>query len=72
MEQDDNLQDLLEVEEDAEDDDDEEDAGGLSGEEEADSEFISDAPAERSGHVAVMDRNCMYVWGGYKVSAASQ
>lgn len=26
-----------------------------------------DAPAERSGHIAVVDRNIMYVWGGYKV-----
>uniref|UniRef100_A0A3Q4I869 Kelch domain containing 2 n=1 Tax=Neolamprologus brichardi TaxID=32507 RepID=A0A3Q4I869_NEOBR len=25
-----------------------------------------DAPAERSGHIAVVDRNIMYVWGGYK------
>ncbi|XP_014873027.1 kelch domain-containing protein 2 [Poecilia latipinna] len=25
-----------------------------------------DAPAERSGHIAVIDRNIMYVWGGYK------
>lgn len=26
-----------------------------------------DTPAERSGHIAVVDRNIMYVWGGYKV-----
>lgn len=26
-----------------------------------------DSPAERSGHVAVTDGQCMYVWGGYKV-----
>ncbi|XP_006028661.1 kelch domain-containing protein 2, partial [Alligator sinensis] len=25
-----------------------------------------DSPAERSGHVAVTDGQCMYVWGGYK------
>lgn len=25
-------------------------------------------PAERSGHVAVSDGHCMFVWGGYKVS----
>uniref|UniRef100_A0A1A8NJ80 Kelch domain containing 2 n=1 Tax=Nothobranchius rachovii TaxID=451742 RepID=A0A1A8NJ80_9TELE len=25
-----------------------------------------DTPAERSGHIAVVDRNIMYVWGGYK------
>lgn len=30
-----------------------------------------DAPAERSGHIAVVDRNIMYVWGGYKVSYIS-
>ncbi|TNM95315.1 hypothetical protein fugu_016398 [Takifugu bimaculatus] len=28
--------------------------------------FELDTPAERSGHVAVIDRNTMYVWGGYK------
>lgn len=28
-------------------------------------------PAERSGHIAVVDRNIMYVWGGYKVSYIS-
>ncbi|KAJ3613886.1 hypothetical protein NHX12_020130 [Muraenolepis orangiensis] len=26
----------------------------------------ADNPPERSGHIAVVDRNCMYVWGGYK------
>ncbi|OXB64050.1 hypothetical protein ASZ78_001670 [Callipepla squamata] len=26
----------------------------------------NDSPAERSGHVAVTDGHCMYVWGGYK------
>lgn len=30
-------------------------------------ESVSDTPAERSGHIAAVDRNCMYVWGGYKV-----
>ena len=30
--------------------------------------FEVDTPPERSGHIAVVDRNCMYVWGGYKVS----
>lgn len=29
--------------------------------------FELDTPAERSGHIAVIDRNIMYVWGGYKV-----
>lgn len=36
-----------------------------------DFESISDTPAERSGHIAVVDRNCMYVWGGYKVSTGA-
>lgn len=31
-----------------------------------------DTPAERSGHVAVVDGNCMYVWGGYKVSLSHE
>lgn len=30
-------------------------------------EFELYVPPERSGHVAVVDRNFMYVWGGYKV-----
>uniref|UniRef100_A0AAQ5ZMH7 Kelch domain containing 2 n=1 Tax=Amphiprion ocellaris TaxID=80972 RepID=A0AAQ5ZMH7_AMPOC len=30
--------------------------------------FELDTPAERSGHIAVVDRNIMYVWGGYKNS----
>lgn len=34
--------------------------------------FELDAPAERSGHVAVVDGNIMYVWGGYKVCPAVQ
>lgn len=28
----------------------------------------SKSPAERSGHIAVTDGTCMFVWGGYKVS----
>ncbi|XP_048830456.1 kelch domain-containing protein 2 [Brienomyrus brachyistius] len=28
--------------------------------------FEMDTPAERSGHIAVMDGSNMYVWGGYK------
>ncbi|KAF7703975.1 hypothetical protein HF521_021047 [Silurus meridionalis] len=36
------------------------------GDEEADLEPVSDMPAERSGHVTVVDSDCMYVWGGYK------
>lgn len=35
---------------------------------EASESFELDTPAERSGHIAVVDRNVMYVWGGYKVS----
>lgn len=35
-------------------------------------ESVSDAPAERSGHIAAVDGNCMYVWGGYKVSTRNQ
>lgn len=34
---------------------------------EASESFELDTPAERSGHIAVVDRNIMYVWGGYKV-----
>lgn len=34
---------------------------------EASESFELDTPAERSGHIAVVDRNSMYVWGGYKV-----
>lgn len=34
---------------------------------EASESFELDSPAERSGHIAVVDRNIMYVWGGYKV-----
>uniref|UniRef100_A0A8C6WFE5 Kelch domain containing 2 n=1 Tax=Neogobius melanostomus TaxID=47308 RepID=A0A8C6WFE5_9GOBI len=33
---------------------------------EASESFELDTPAERSGHVAVVDHNAMYVWGGYK------
>ncbi|KAA8582076.1 hypothetical protein FQN60_008816, partial [Etheostoma spectabile] len=33
---------------------------------EASESFELDTPAERSGHIAVVDRNIMYVWGGYK------
>ncbi|MGH0189249.1 UNVERIFIED_CONTAM: hypothetical protein FKN15_034135 [Acipenser sinensis] len=29
------------------------------------------APPERSGHVAVSDGNCMYIWGGYKNAQAT-
>lgn len=35
---------------------------------EASESFELDVPAERSGHIAVVDNNLMYVWGGYKVN----
>lgn len=35
---------------------------------EASESFELDAPAERSGHIAVVHENIMYVWGGYRVS----
>lgn len=34
---------------------------------EASESYELDSPAERSGHIAVIDRNIMFVWGGYKV-----
>ncbi|XP_068005248.1 kelch domain-containing protein 2 isoform X3 [Melanerpes formicivorus] len=34
--------------------------------EESFEQLENDSPAERSGHVAVTDGRCMYVWGGYK------
>ena len=51
---------------DVEEDDEEEDDPPLDSE--AAGSLELDAPAERSGHIAVVDGNCMYVWGGYKVS----
>lgn len=38
--------------------------------EDAFEQLENDSPAERSGHVAVTDGRCMYVWGGYKVRCA--
>ncbi|XP_053366281.1 kelch domain-containing protein 2 [Clarias gariepinus] len=35
-------------------------------------ESILDTPAERSGHIAVVDENCIYVWGGYKNAEAPE
>lgn len=78
-----NLQDIreeLDVSEDEEEESDDErdfewrERGALDWSEDdgADFESISDTPAERSGHIAVTDRNCMYVWGGYKVSAGNR
>ena len=57
------------------DDDDEEDDGDVDEDEDDDDPLVTeqfenfevDTPPERSGHIAVVDRNCMYVWGGYKV-----
>lgn len=41
-------------------------------EEEQEEAFVSrERPAERSGHVAVTDGSCMFVWGGYKVRVYS-
>lgn len=58
------------MEEDEEDEDDEEveveDEQPLDTE--ASESFELDAPAERSGHIAVVYENIMYVWGGYRVS----
>ncbi|XP_046874360.1 kelch domain-containing protein 2 isoform X2 [Hypomesus transpacificus] len=51
---------------DVEEDDEEEDDPPLDSE--AAGSLELDAPAERSGHIAVVDGNCMYVWGGYKNS----
>lgn len=47
---------------------DEEDADFDWLQEEQEEAFASRAsPAERSGHIAVTDGCCMFVWGGYKV-----
>ncbi len=45
-----------------EEDDDDEGFGWLQ------DELVSrERPAERSGHITVTDRSCLFVWGGYKV-----
>ncbi|XP_070605080.1 kelch domain-containing protein 2 [Erythrolamprus reginae] len=45
----------------------EEDLSESESESEENMEQMSiDSPAERSGHVAVTDGKCMFVWGGYK------
>ncbi|XP_028677834.1 kelch domain-containing protein 2 [Erpetoichthys calabaricus] len=75
---------LMQADEDPEDDDDDEvedeeeeeeivDLGELVDIELASpsKDFDRIVPAERSGHVAVADGNCMYVWGGYKNTQAS-
>ncbi|XP_066528991.1 kelch domain-containing protein 2 [Hoplias malabaricus] len=33
--------------------------------------FSLHTPAERSGHIAVIDRNILYLWGGYKSAEAT-
>lgn len=59
------------MEEDDEDEDDDEEVE-VEDEQPLDTEasesFELDAPAERSGHIAVVYENIMYVWGGYRVS----
>ncbi|MCI4382881.1 hypothetical protein PGIGA_G00019910 [Pangasianodon gigas] len=80
QEDDANLQDVpeeLDDSEDEEESDEERDFGwheqgelDWSEDDGADLQSISDTPAERSGHIAVVDRNCMYVWGGYKNAEA--
>lgn len=82
QEDDGNLQDdreELDDTEDEEESDDERDFGwheqgelDWSEDDGADLESMSDVPAERSGHIAVVDRSCMYVWGGYRVSTGNQ
>uniref|UniRef100_A0A3Q2PCK8 Kelch domain containing 2 n=1 Tax=Fundulus heteroclitus TaxID=8078 RepID=A0A3Q2PCK8_FUNHE len=49
-----------------EDDEDDEVEDEHPADTEAPESFELDTPAERSGHIAVVDRNIMYVWGGYK------
>lgn len=49
-----------------------EEGGGFAWLQEEQEVFVSrERPAERSGHIAVTDRGCMFVWGGYKVSIYS-
>ncbi|KAG2457554.1 DPOE2 polymerase, partial [Polypterus senegalus] len=70
---------LMQADEHPEDEDDDDDDEVEEGEEIVDlvelvdielaspsEDFDRIVPAERSGHVAVADGNCMYVWGGYK------
>ncbi|KAG7269486.1 hypothetical protein CRUP_009999 [Coryphaenoides rupestris] len=52
--------------EDGDEDDEEEEEGADQFESVALDTYEIDTPPERSGHIAVVDRNCMYVWGGYK------
>lgn len=53
-----------------EDEDDEDEFEWAAGQEEdwMQEAFVSrQSPAERSGHIAVTDGSCMFIWGGYKV-----
>lgn len=82
QEDDGNLEDVREELDDTEDEEESDEERGLGWHEQreldwseddgTDLESMSDAPAERSGHVAAVDRNCMYVWGGYKVSTGNR
>uniref|UniRef100_A0AAQ4R949 Kelch domain containing 2 n=1 Tax=Gasterosteus aculeatus aculeatus TaxID=481459 RepID=A0AAQ4R949_GASAC len=55
------------VDDDMDDEDEEEEEEEQPLDSEASGSFEPESPAERSGHIAVVDRNIMYVWGGYKV-----
>uniref|UniRef100_A0A8C7Y614 Kelch domain containing 2 n=1 Tax=Oryzias sinensis TaxID=183150 RepID=A0A8C7Y614_9TELE len=57
---------MADVQEDPPADEEEEEVEEEQLETEGSETFELDAPAERSGHVAVVDGNVMYVWGGYK------
>lgn len=64
---DDEVDRLFELMHDGEEDEEEEVVDEQPLDTEASESFELDTPAERSGHVAVIDRNTMYVWGGYNV-----
>lgn len=32
--------------------------------------FVEHRPQERSGHTAVLERNLLYVWGGFRVGTS--
>lgn len=64
---DDEVDRLFELMHDGEEDEEEEVEDEQPLDTEASESFELDTPAERSGHIAVIDRNTMYVWGGYNV-----
>lgn len=64
---DDDVDRLFELMHEGEDDEEEEVEDEQPLDTEASESFELDTPAERSGHIAVIDRNIMFVWGGYKV-----